>query len=200
MTKHLPNGILIPFNNHSRLLKMVNIQLNATKPFKNRLWQQIVQTKVINQGKVLEYIGNERCKELFYLSALVVSGDKDNIESTAANIYFKELFSKKFTRRHENPINGALNYGYSIIRGAVARSLTMYGFLPVIGIHHHNELNQFNLADDLMEVYRPIVDYWVYKNINIDSKIDPKTKVKLYNLLNYRIEIDIKTTLCDQCY
>ena len=106
--------------------------------------------------------------------------------------YFKELFSKDFNRRQDNSINGALNYGYSIIRGAIARSLTMYGFLPVLGIHHHNELNQFNLVDDLMEPYRSIVDYWVYHNVKVDQIIDSNLKVRLYDLLNYSIEIDRK--------
>jgi CRISP-associated protein Cas1 len=189
---HLPNSVILPMNNHSRYLKMIEFQLGSSKPFKKRLWQMIVIEKILNQAKVLEFVNKESYKKLHYYSSLVDSGDTGNIESIAANHYFKILFQNEFSRREENTFNIALNYGYSIIRSAIARSLVAYGFLPVLGVHHHSELNNFNLVDDIIEPYRQIVDLWVIENVNIQDEFNTFYKVKLYNLLNYNILIDNK--------
>lgn len=188
---HLPKGILLPINNHSRHLKMIKYQLKITNAFKNRLWKNIIQCKIENQSIVLKNADKDNSKLLYYKS-LVQPGDIDNIESIAANHYFKSLFGNDFSRRSENTINKALNYGYSIIRGAIARCVSTYGFLPVLGIHHHSELNNFNLVDDLFEPYRPIIDLWVYYNINHETYFSTDHKVELYNLLNYKVIIGNK--------
>lgn len=188
---HLPNGILLPINQHSRSLKAIETQLNVSKPLKKRLWQSIIIRKILNQAIVLELAGKNSDK-LVYYSNLVKSGDSDNVESVAANYYFKALFGPDFNRREDNTLNYALNYGYSIIRSAIARGISIYGFLPAFGIHHHSELNQFNLADDLFEPYRQIVDLWVYMNVKSEDTVNTEMKVKLFNLLNYQILIDNK--------
>ncbi len=159
--RHLPSMACYPFVRHSRLAKIQRLQLAMSQPFRKRCWQSIVRQKVANQAACLEYAG---CEESGVLAAMVdriTSGDATNIESVAAREHFLRLFGRGFERGAEDPINCALNYGYAIQRAAVARALTMYGFLPAHGIHHHSELNQFNLADDFMEPLRPLVDLHV---------------------------------------
>ena len=51
-----------------------------------------------------------------------------------------------------------LNYGYAVLRNAIIRAAIMAGFQPAFGIHHDNYLNAFDLADDLIEPWRPMVD------------------------------------------
>ena len=119
----------------------------------------------------------------------VRSGDPDNLEATAAATYFPALFGAGFSRGDDCRINAALNYGYAILRGAVARNLVMYGLEPCLGIFHHNELNQFNLADDLIEPFRPLVDLFVASTVpDDDGDLTPDIKHQLFNLTNYIVQ------------
>lgn len=188
--KHLPSGIYQSLYQYSRPLQMLKYQLKMPKPLKKRLWQKIVIQKVINQSKVLEYNSIERFHSIRNLAEKIDSGDTQNIEARAARFYFQFLFGNNFNRDYNIPINAALNYGYSIMRGAVARSLVMYGFLATLGVHHHSELNSFNLADDLMEVYRPLVDLWVYQNMLDEIDFTSNHKHQIYGLLEQTIIIN----------
>lgn len=188
--KHLPCSVLLPIHQHCRHLKMLNAQLNLSKPKIKNLWKQIVIAKIQNQARCLKFCHIEESSKLELLAKKVVSGDPTNIEATAAARYFKALFGTHFSRGSETIVNSALNYGYAIIRGVVARNLAVYGFEPSIGIHHHNELNPFNLADDLIEPFRPIVDLFVVMNIDEKDDLDltPSLKHSLLNLLNVNID------------
>lgn len=158
---HLPSGTFFPYHNHSRYSEIAWIQLESSEPLKKRLWQEVVKAKINNQAAVLEALNKDVSKKLFEIAKLVQSGDAKNAEAYAANLYWKYLF-EDFNRSDENNIiNSALNYGYAIIRGAMARAVVGAGLMPCFGIHHANKLNQFNLVDDLMEPFRPFVDYQV---------------------------------------
>lgn len=191
--KHIPNGIFIPFACHSRQLKTLKQQLECTESFKKRCWQRIIMSKIQNQALVLKLCDKELMSEhLMNLSQKVNSGDTENKEAIAAKGYFSSLFGKKFNRDYEDIYNTSLNYGYSIIRGAIARSIVSYGYLPAIGIHHKSELNNYNLVDDFIEPFRPIVDLWVKTNINEKTEFDKYTRAELVNLLNIDVEIQGK--------
>ncbi len=189
--RHIPNGLLLPFNSHSRQLKMIQFQFAMAKPFQKRIWQKIIKQKVMNQARCLELCEMEQADELKKLSIRVESGDKSYIESRASQIYFKALYGENFRRRRNDIINAALNYGYAIIRGCIARSLTAHGFLPCFGIFHHSELNNYNLADDFIEPFRAFVDHWVYNNISDDEvSLETTHKQHLYNLMNKSVLIE----------
>ncbi|KXG09900.1 CRISPR-associated endonuclease Cas1 [Anoxybacillus sp. P3H1B] len=191
--KRLPNGVFNTFQKHSRQLSVLYMQYAYTKPFKKRIWQQIVIQKLINQGKCLEFLNKEGAEDLYRISKTVDSGDTNNREAYGAKKYFHYLFGSQFTRRSDNTINIALNYGYAIMRGIVARSLVNYGFFPCIGIHHDNDLNKFNLADDFMEVLRPLVDLYVAQHVNPDDEFSASIRADLYNLANVDILINDET-------
>ncbi|MBE0467967.1 MAG: type II CRISPR-associated endonuclease Cas1 [Methyloprofundus sp.] len=186
---HLPNGVLHGFLPHSRALKVMQAQLGMSRPQQKRLWQTLIQQKIINQASALTALGQTTaCHQLYTFARQVKSGDPDNYEAQAAQLYFKTLFGKGFQRRDESLVNAALNYSYSLVRSALARSLVAYGFLPAFGLQHHNEQNAFNLADDLIEPYRPHIDYWVIQAL---ADIDPQTsdlttaiKAQLVNFLH----------------
>lgn len=180
--KHMPSGLFLSFQQHSRFVKTLKTQINVTEAFRKNCWRLIVQGKIMNQAKCLDIIGMPGSEDLKQIGANVKSGDSSNRESVAARLYF-EIYMPYANRQTDDRINAALNYGYSIIRGAVARSLTSYGFLPALGLHHRSELNSFNLADDFMEPLRPLVDLWVAQNIHDDGALDKKDRVGLLSLL-----------------
>lgn len=182
--KHIPCGILLPYCNHSRQLNIIRNQLAMTKPMQKQLWKQVVTAKIRNQAKCLELNGNINQARLFRMAEKVHSGDPENLEGTAAAIYFRSLFGFGFSRGKDCVVNAALNYGYAILRGMVARALSVYGFMPALGIHHCSELNAFNLADDFIEPFRPVVDLYVSMSIKEEDNFGREEKTGLFNLLN----------------
>ena len=162
-TTHIPNGVLLPFQPHSRQSRVAHIQISWTESLRGRLWQNVLQSKITNQAVCLERAeGRESAKRLYALVQKIKSGDPQNIEAQAARHYWPRLMGDDFRRGDNDIVNAALNYGYAVVRAFVARSQVAYGLLPTFGIHHCNELNAFNLTDDLMEVFRPFVDQKVW--------------------------------------
>lgn len=191
--KHLPTGILVGTNNYSRQLKNIRLQFNVSKPLNKRIWQDIVTIKVLNQAKVLKLLEINGADKIEQMTKGINSGDSKNVEAKAASLYFKLLFGSQFNRNIDCIENAALNYGYAIVRGMIARTLIMYGFEPALGIFHHNQLNNFNLADDLIECFRPVVDLYVLTNVDFRNKyLNSEEKQKIYNLINSLVLIDGK--------
>lgn len=191
----LPCGQWLPFAQYHRCLKILKLQINQSLPQKKQLWQQMVKQKIRNQAWLLDYSGHDiaACR-LKVLADGVKSGDKTFHESQAAALYFPLLFGDGFSRGQENAANGCLNYGYSIVRSAIARALVQYGFQPALGVHHCSELNAFNLADDLIEPYRILVDLFVFENKNkLPENLDTAWKSRLVGLLHHQILLDSKT-------
>lgn len=183
--KHMPSGIVLPFHNHSRYYQISWLQISISEPLKKRLWQQIVKAKILNQASVLRYVDIEASDKLVNISKEVKSGDSGNAEALAAKLYWSNLFNK-FKREDDSDIrNIALNYGYAILRGAISRAIVASGLLPCFGLHHCNQLNAYNLSDDLIEPFRPFFDYIVL-NYNFEEHIEltPKIKNDFLNILN----------------
>lgn len=186
--KHMPCAVLTPFIPHSRQSAVIELQLSAGEPLKKRLWQSVVKYKITNQALCLRYCGKER--EYVALKAMaerVRSGDTDNTEACAARYYFPNLFGDGFTRARDCGYNAALNYGYAILRGSIARSLAVHGFLPAFGIHHSSSQNAFNLADDLIEPFRPLIDLLVFSVMQPEDELSPDKKRLLFNSLSLDI-------------
>ena len=184
---HLPSGVILPFCEHYQTLSQYNYQASLSKPLQKQLWKKIIENKIKNQDAVLGMMNKKDKLKILYES--VASGDALNNEAKASLIYFKELFGTDFSRREENDINSFLNYGYAIIRGFVARSIVAHGLMPFLGIFHCNQFNQFNLADDLMEIFRPMVDAYTVKNFS-GQKLSSKEKAGILNLINYNVVVD----------
>lgn len=189
--KHLPSTVVLPMARHSRHFKMLTAQLAITKPRQNRIWQQIVKQKIANQAMCLKLCDKKNANQLYNMTKKVQSGDKTNVEAQAAALYFKSLFGNDFTRGDDNGINAALNYGYSVLRGHIARSIVCYGFEPSLGINHHSQLNNFNLADDFIEPYRAIVDYFVYTQLHMEERkeLSKEMRYQLVDIVNYDMGI-----------
>lgn len=154
----MPNAMLMNLDSNKTQGESYRAQVEASEPLKKSLWKQIVEAKIRNQAALLRKSGRDADKLKPYWMN-VKSGDSDNREGIAAKIYWSELFGRDFIRMREGAEpNNLLNYGYTILRAAVARSLMGSGLLPAFGIFHRNRYNAFPLADDVMEPYRPYVD------------------------------------------
>lgn len=166
---HLPLGMLLPMHQHTDAARRMEAQLQASLPRKKLAWQQIIIAKLHFQGGLLKTLGLQNdARKLFILAKNVLSGDPTNTEAQGAKIYFEALLGGNFYRSDQtNAINAKLDYGYSILRSAVARAVVDVGLLPSQGVFHSNRINPFCLVDDLMEPYRPMVDSLV---LSIGSK------------------------------
>ena len=156
--RHTPNGVLLPFHTHHRQAGVAATQLAVTEPFRKRCWQKIVVAKIDNQAEHLRRAGRPGADGVAASARHVGSGDPDNIEARAARDYWSALFDN-FVRDDDGDLrNKLLNYGYAVMRAGVARALVAYGLLPCVGLHHASTTNAFNLADDLLEPFRPFID------------------------------------------
>lgn len=200
--KHLPNAVLLPMVKHSRHFKILKYQMEAAKPLQKRLWQQIVIQKIRNQALCLKLLEKPDAEELMKMCKEVQSGDRTHVEAKAAAFYFHSLYGLGFSRGDDCIINSALNYGYAIIRGLIARAIVCYGLEPSIGIFHHSELNQYNLADDMIEAFRPLVDLYVSQHFDIsetDSRLTPQIKRGLFNIINFDMSMKGEKRIISNC-
>ena len=176
----MPNAMLMNLDSNKTQGESFRAQIEASEPLKKGLWKQIVEAKIRNQAALLHKLGKDGDKlKPFYMN--VKSGD----EAIAAKIYWAELFGRDFIRLRDGiEPNNLLNYGYTILRAAVARSLMGSGLFPAFGIFHRNRYNSFPLADDIMEPYRPYVDETVYDIYRQGiTELTPETKGRLLRLL-----------------
>lgn len=195
--KYTPVGILLGIEGHCRQTEIMIGQVEMTIPFQKNSWKIIVEAKIKNQIKVLDIFGKEY-SDIEQISNRVCSGDTTNCEAIAARAYFPRLFGDDFRRTDiGNRINGFLNYGYAVIRAAMARYVVAAGLLPSFSLHHRNMLNPFCLVDDLMEPYRPVVDMKTYEltrgGKTGSDELTPEHKKALAALL----EKSVKTKECE---
>lgn len=192
--KHTPSGVFLPFLQHSRFSETAWLQQECSAPFKKRCWQKLVQAKILNQASVLKKLERENSETLLAWAKRVQSGDPSNTEAQAARIYWQTLFTD-FTREKEDKRNSALNYCYAILRGGIARAVSCAGLLPCFGLHHANKLNAFNLADDLLEPFRPFADFHVARLISSgdlaeNKDLSPQEKAFILRVLSGNCDIN----------
>lgn len=185
---HMPNGLLLPLGSHSRHASIVKNQLNISKPLAKQLWQLIVKQKIENQAAVLDLL-KMKSSDLKAIATEVLSGDTSNREGVAASKYFKRLCPDG--GRRESLYTPSLDYGYSVLRAGIGRAATSGGWLVSQGLHHCNELNAFNLVDDLIEPFRPVVDLMVF-TLNIQGDLTPQSKMQLARIFEVMVQVDGK--------
>lgn len=160
---HRPAAVVWPVDGHHAQAGRMSDQARASAPKKKRLWQQIVQAKILAQAATLVAVGAE-AGGFRLLARKVRPGDPGNVEAEAARRYWPLLFGPEFRRDTDGEgLNGLLNYGYAILRAATARAVMAAGLHPSLGLMHANRGNALVLVDDLMEPFRPLVDREVHR-------------------------------------
>lgn len=179
-SKHEPHSGLFPLCGVQNAYSKLSEQLSWQSDMLGEVWSRIVQDKLSSQREVLAING----KRLSF-SEQVLPHDSANAEGRFADKYFHALFGRKFVRHLSDNINGALNYGYAIIRAAMSQIVVAHGYIPYIGIHHKSKTNNFNLACDCMEPFRAVVDNVVAKQC--DKELDKDYKLLLLACLNRNV-------------
>lgn len=191
----LPELVMNPLNGNYATFRNQELQINLPEERKSELWKKIIEGKIQNQIAVLE---NKQRKsgvieKLYEYKCGVKNGDVTNREGLAAKIYFRELFGEDFLRERDSQdaVNAALNYGYALMRAMMARSVAAKGFIPAWGVFHKNPYNHFNLVDDFLEVYRPVVDEWVFRNMS-NNFFTREKRLQLIEHMSKKILFDSK--------
>lgn len=196
---HLPVGIMLPVSSHTEQVWRVADQIDCSKVLRKQLWQAIVRAKIEAQANLL-HADDPKRSGLLAMARRVRSGDAGNLEAQAARTYWQALFPAnanwRFTRRPGSggtatkPPNNLLDYGYAILRAAVARALVGAGLMPLIGIQHSNRSNAFCLADDLVEPLRPMIDRRVKRLFDAGLvQLDQPTKAELLLVLTATVQV-----------
>lgn len=186
---HTPNGIFLPYMQYYKNAETAFLQKDWSEPFKKRVWQKIIQQKIQNQAYAIKDINKNLYKYLNELAKNVTSGDLENIEGRAAKEYWQTYYNS-FTRHSDSKVNSALNYAYMIVRSLIAKNLSALGFISCFGLHHCNTYNAFNLADDLIEPFRGIIDYkikLIYEEDSKDTTLTVEEKQKLIEIMFYEV-------------
>lgn len=177
-----PVSMMLPTSQHTRVAQRHLSQQNLKLPKAKQAWQAIVKAKLRNQATVVN--DQDVAPKLRELANEVKSGDPTNREAQGARIYWRALFGDDFRREQDSydPINGALNYGYMVVRGSTARAITAAGLWPTLGIHHHARENAWCLADDLMEPFRSAVD--MIAPLAAEDFPSPESRAMLVGVVN----------------
>lgn len=190
-SKRNPSSELLPYYGCHDTSQKIKKQMEWTKDDKQAVWTEIAAEKITKQAELLEKLGKKEAEMLREYVSEMEFADATNREGHAAKVYFNALFGKDFTRTEECPINAALNYGYSIVLSSFNREVVANGYVTQIGVFHDNMFNQFNLASDFMEPFRPVVDELVYRMR--PEIFEAEEKHQLLKMLDKELFIDGKT-------
>ena len=165
--KRLPTAYLMPYYGRHDSSLQLSRQIAWNEDVKAEIWTTIIAQKILNQAFYLGSCGFlEKSQSVIDLYHGLDLFDPSNREGHAARIYFNTLFGNDFSREQDSDINAALDYGYTLILSMFAREIVLSGCMTQFGLKHANQFNQFNLASDIMEPFRPIIDRIVYENRN----------------------------------
>ncbi len=199
-SNHMPVAWLWPLDGHHVQSLRMRHQVEAGEPVRKRLWQALVKAKILQQRAVLRRLGctNEPFERF---ARQVRSGDPDNIEAQAARRYWPLLMGDEFRRdRAAGGANALLNYGYTVLRAGVARAVASAGLHPSLGLHHVNRGNPMCLVDDLMEPFRPLIDFLVKRLLaKGENEVTPSAKATLASVLSLDMATRLGTTPVTTC-
>jgi CRISP-associated protein Cas1 len=197
---HNAVGMLLSIDGNFQQAKRLDAQIAASRPTHKRLWADVVRAKLQQQAAALEAAGAPTAP-LSALAAKVKSGDPDNLEAQGARRYWSLLFGDEFRRRQDGDgINAMLNYGYTVLRAAAARSVVAAGLHPTLGMFHSNESNAMRLVDDVMEPFRPVIDLRVWQLARQGERmISPDVKRALVRTLYDDMQTNVGATPVMAC-
>lgn len=185
--KRNPSSELLPYyGSHDTSMK-VRTQVTWSEDIRKAVWTEIVGEKIRKQAELLQECGRNEANMLYGYIDELSFGDETNREGHAAKVYFNALFGKDFSRTNDNSINAALNYGYALLLSNFNRCIVANGYITQLGLFHDNMFNPFNLASDLMEPFRPIVDRKVLQFM--PEKFEHEEKVEMLKILQEEVLI-----------
>jgi len=191
---HMPQSLLVPVSGNKSAPLMLRKQLAWNEHVKHTVHQSMVKAKIVNQIELLAHadIGGDAILKLKEFAKDVLPGDKTNREGLAAKMYFRALFGPDFKRFAEDVLNAGLNYGYSIFRSQISKTVLAKGLNPCLAFFHQGPNNQFNLSDDFLEPFRPLVDHYVYENLRDQKLFNREHKMALIRQSTLKVRFNGK--------
>ena len=179
-----PDALIWPVRGHFEQGRRMQAQAEAGRPLHKRLWRDLVAAKIKAQATVLDHFGKHD-ERLLQMARTLKSGDPENVEAQAARRYWPQLMGEEFRReRGADGVNAMLNYGYTVLRAAAARSILAAGLHPSLSVHHESRGDALRLADDLMEPFRPYVDLAVARRAERNElELNKESKAALASVL-----------------
>lgn len=173
-----PVSLVLPANRSTDTL-LSRAQISMDERSRLRLWRMTIDAKCRNQS-LLAYHLTPDDPNLGMLDQ-EARGKKAHKEASCAR-YFWQIFGRAlgvrdFIReRSRLGLNGLLNYGYAVLLSTVIQKLLAVGLDPTFGISHVVRERATPLAYDLMEPFRPCVDWrvaqWVRKQNPSESSLE----------------------------
>lgn len=199
--KHDPIGLFLSLYGHHKPLQNFSLQLELIQREKDKFQQQIIKQKIKNQTILMKKYGSseENLKKMENYRNEVIQGDKGNKEASAARLYFTSLFGSSFIRFMDDAINKAMNYGYKILASKISSAIVKTGLHPTLGFFHKTADNYFNLTYDLIEPYRPLIDFIVIENNDLllnekDKNLSLIIRTRLASVLDQNVIINNQIT------
>lgn len=160
-----PVSLVLPANRSTDTL-LSRAQISLNQKTRDLLWQKTIDAKCQNQLSLAEHISrSDSCLSMMRETA---QGKKPHKEAICAKLFWqvfgKSLNDPDFTReRSQGGLNNLLNYGYAVLLSSILQKLFGVGLDPTFGISHAPRERSTPLAYDLMEPFRPCVDWRVYQ-------------------------------------
>ena len=147
---------------------------------------KLVVNKIMNQIKTLQRIrgADDQIKNAIlslreYKEKLLYKGNLSNkeilgLEGIASKVYFQALF-KEYEWRARRPrtkidmTNCLLDIGYTLLFNFIESLLSLYGFDVYKGIYHKEFYQRKSLVCDLIEPFRPLIDYRIRKAYKLNQ-------------------------------
>lgn len=191
-SKHSPLSELVPFHGSHDTPRKLRLQLAWSDGVKGAVWCAVVADKISKQAQFLAE--RKKQKEALLLESYLPQiefQDETNREGHVAKVYFNAILGMEFSRRNEQAVNAALDYGYTILLPAFNREICAAGYLTELGIHHDNVFNRFNLrsyyADEDVEAFLCTVLQHSFQILLIDGV----SKMLLQNEQRVTIDADL---------
>lgn len=176
-----PVSILLPANRSTDTL-LTRAQLDITGREKETLWRRTVNAKAKNQLLLAQHLAPEdgKLEEL----KTVVGSSHEHKEAMAARVHWgifgRALGMPDFIRERDlDGVNALLNYGYAVLLSTVLQKLFGVGLDPTFGIFHATREKATPLAYDLMEPFRPCVDWRVAQWVRLQREQAPDAKLEV---------------------
>lgn len=189
---HMPQSLLLPLHGNHQSSYMLRKQLGWDSHTKSILHQIIIQQKITQQKSLLCYIHADSTSQSILEKYVgeIEPGDVTNREGLSSKVYFRALFGNEFKRFEDDVINAGLNYGYAILRSQISKVIVGKGLNPSLGIFHRGPSNDFNLSDDVIEPFRPLIDFWVYKNLRMEKIFTKEHRLSLIKITLSSVRIN----------
>lgn len=161
-----PVSLLLPANRNTDTL-LTRAAADLSPRVRDGLWRRTVDAKCQNQALLARSIAPEDAS----LTSLerTACGRLAHKEAVCAKafwgIFGRALGENGFRRQPggDTSVNSLLNYGYAVLLSTVLQKLFAVGLDPTWGISHVARERATPLAYDLMEPFRPCVDWRVWE-------------------------------------